>query len=101
MAVNTEHKNSNVVITRISRLTQHEKAWIEALHRSGLDLKEPFTAREATDAIARTPLTTGGPRIHIPNSMKLCYVMKKTKKFERLDIRNGNRKVFWRLYDDQ
>ena len=101
MAVNTEHKNSNVVITRISRLSHPEKAWIEALHRSGLDLREPFTAQEGAAAIACTPLTTGGPRLHIPNSMKLCYVMKKTKKFERLVMRFGNRKIFWRLYDDQ
>ena len=101
MTVNTEHTPSNAVHTRISRVSQPEKIWIDALHRSGLDLREPFTAKEAAAAIACTPLTTGGPRLHIPNSMKLCYVMRKTKKFERLDIRNGNRKIFWRLYDDQ
>jgi|TARA_B110000902_G_scaffold4851_1_gene5642 hypothetical protein len=101
VAVNTEHKNSDIVKTRISRLTTNEKTWINALHKSGLNLNEPFTAKDGANAIRLTPLTNGKPRRLFPNSVKLCYVMRKTKKFERLDILNGNRKIFWRLCNDQ
>lgn len=101
MPVNTEHNPSNVVITRISRVSQPERTWIEALHRSGLDLRDFFTAKEAVDAIANTPLSNGGQRLHIPNSNKLCFVMRKTKRFERMRQGNETGKIFWRLYNDR
>ena len=100
MAVKPEH-NSDIVKTRISRVSKFEQTWIEALFRSGLDLNKPFTAKEGVEAIKRTPLKHGGTRLHNPNSIKLCFVMKKTKMFERIMIRRGSEKVFWKVITNE
>ena len=100
MTVKTEH-NSDIVKTRISRVSKFEQTRIEALFRSGLDLNKPFTAKDGVEAIKRTPLRNGGTRLHNPNSIKLCFVMKKTKMFERILIRKGTEKVFWKLITNE
>ncbi len=98
MEVNSTH-NSGFVATRISRLTTNEKTWINALLKSGLNLTEPFTAKDGAEAIRSTPLKNGNPRRLFPNSVKLCYVMRKTKKFERVKLRKGSNKTYWKLID--
>ena len=100
MTVKTEH-NSDIVKTRISRVSKFEQAWIDALFRSGLDLNKPFTAKDAVEAIKLTPLQNGGTRLHTPNSIKLCFVMKKTKMFERITMRRGSEKVFWKVITNE
>ena len=100
MTVNAEH-NSDIVKTKISRVSKFEQTWIDALFRSGLNLNEPFTAKEGAEAIKQTPLRNGGTRLHNPNSIKLCFVMKKTKMFERILMRKGTEKVFWKLITDE
>jgi len=100
VTVNTEH-TSDFVKTRISRVSRFEQTWINALFRSGLNLTEPFTAKQGVEAIKQTPLTNGGTRLHNPNSIKLCFVMKKTKMFERLMVRKGSEKIFWKLKVEQ
>lgn len=101
MTVNTTHKNSDIVRTKISRLTTNERTWINALHESGLNLNEPFTAKEGANAIRLTPLLNGNPRRLFPNSIKLCYVMRKTKKFESFSMRRGTDKIFWKLITNE
>jgi len=100
VTVNTDH-NPDIVRTRISQVSRFEQTWIDALFRSGLNLKEPFTAKEGAEAIKQTPLSHGGTRLHNPNSIKLCFVMKKTKMFERILMRRGSEKVFWKLITDE
>jgi hypothetical protein len=99
VTVNPEHTDSDIVRTRISRVNHYEQAWITALLTSGLDTSKPFTAKQAVAAIATTPVTKGGKRHQLPNSIKLCYVMRKTKLFERSKTTTGSEKVMWRLRD--
>ena len=66
----------------LGQLNQKERSWLDALKRSYLDLSEPFSAKEAAEAIQATPTKKGTRMRYVPHSMKLSFILKKSPEFQ-------------------
>ena len=84
--------------TKISRVTQREQIWIDALMRSELVKDEElFTVKEAVHAVSQTPLKSGRKPLLIPNRDKLSRVLGKSEEFEKSEFKGRNKTNLWRL----
>ena len=77
-------RSSNRRRCRISVITTAEQRWLDCLTETTTGktfIKNSFTAKEACVLIKNTPTGLGTTRRHIPNHVKLNYVLRKSKSF--------------------
>ena len=88
--------------TRLSRISPYEYNLIDALMISGLDLTEPFTAKDAVRAILTVPTKKGYTRKKVIPSTKFHTTLRKHPSFEKVDkeqIKKQKNTRRWRLIE--
>ena len=85
---------SKYTTRNLGELNQKERNWLNALKRSYLDLSEPFSAKEAAEAIQATPTKKGTRMRYVPHSMKLAMILKKSPDFELSHRDSKKRPIF-------
>ena len=82
---------------RLGRLTRQEENWLDTLERSSLDTRIPFSATQASRAIAMTPNKKGHILKMVPNPRKFAFVLRKSKRYDRWNEPKINNKttVYW------
>ncbi len=90
-------KMGNSRARRLGKLTRQEENWLDTLERSAIDTRTPFSATEASRAIAVTPNKKGHILKMIPNPRKMAYILRKSKRYDRWNKPKINNKttIYW------
>ena len=88
-----------MTLSKLSKVTQQERNWINALCRSDMDLTQPFTASEACEMIRDMPTRVGKRRSIVPNKVKLNYTFRKSHRFECVQKKDDKKPNLWRLIE--
>lgn len=83
------------MMTRNIRVTSLEQLWLDIVYEKYFDGTN-FTAQEAINEISNTPLKSGRARQQVPNVYKMCYVLGKSKQFEKTGLKVKN-KILWKV----
>ena len=84
-------------VKRLGVLTRQEENWLDTLERSSIDTRTPFSATEASRAIAVTPNKKGHILKMVPNPRKMAYILRKSQRYARWNKPKINNKitVYW------
>tara|TARA_R110002020_G_scaffold448052_1_gene660709 strand:- start:83 stop:373 length:291 start_codon:yes stop_codon:yes gene_type:complete len=84
-------------IKRLGVLTRQEENWLDTLERSSINTRTPFSATEASRAIAATPNKKGHILKVVPNPRKTAYILRKSQRYVRWNKPKINNKttVYW------
>jgi len=74
---------------RLGQLTSVEVMWLDMLKRSNLNLTEPFSAKNAVEAIKHVPLKKGGVLRNVPTHHRIFSILKRAEGFQKVEGRGG------------